>query len=664
MNNFPLFLPKGRIILEKYKIIKLLEKNNIIAIYLGQNIFTNDLFTIKIEHKIQRKKGLLESESNILNILKNIGIPKIKEMGYYDSRTFISIQAKLGLTLSEIFDKFNRCFNIKDITLIALQILERIKYIHSINIIHCNISPDNLYLDFSKFQNVIYLTNFTYAIKYYRNNETKNDNKNIDNINLIFSSINSMKGIKIHKKDDLESLGYILIYFLKGRLPWEILAYEPYIIYEEKKRKICQIKKNYSIDKLSERIPEEFKLFMKYIRNLKSNEEIDYNYCFKLFYDVFNKNNIINDGIFSWYQEKRYSKKNIRSMSYYKHLWQIKFMKRKTSMNIIYDKPKLDNNTISNIINLKKSNSSFLNIYNNKYLNEKNITFIYKKKIKGISLITKYDKDYSIEGEIDTEEKITTFKRKKAKRIIKNITINNSFIKQTIFESKCKTLVNSNKKSTNSLQSAKDCKILYTDYFIKQIPFIRGKNKKNENVLKPKILNRTLRTSNVSLTKIKKGNKLNVNYLFNKKDLFKAKLKEIKLSRNINPNPLNKRNNNILHFHNLTESNSKSNFAKKEIKNKNYTIINNSIYKLNVIQNISRIYVSKSFLEEKAKSKSNNRYNIPKKVFPNNNFKKVNEGKTKNLILKIKEIKKQNKDNKQKAKNEKEYFCNDYYLIK
>ena len=64
------------------------------------------------------------------------------------------------MSLSEIFDKYFRGFNIKDITMIAIQILERIKSIHSKNIIHHNINPDNLYIDFSKFQNVIYLNNF------------------------------------------------------------------------------------------------------------------------------------------------------------------------------------------------------------------------------------------------------------------------------------------------------------------------------------------------------------------------------------------------------------------------------------------------------------------------------------------------------------------------
>ena len=98
MNNFPFHLTKGKILLEKYKIIKFIEKDNFIQIILCKDIFTNELFIIKIEQKlIHKKKGILETESYFLNKLKSIiGIPKLYQIGYYNPKTIISIQASLG----------------------------------------------------------------------------------------------------------------------------------------------------------------------------------------------------------------------------------------------------------------------------------------------------------------------------------------------------------------------------------------------------------------------------------------------------------------------------------------------------------------------------------------------------------------------------------------
>jgi hypothetical protein len=75
-----------------------------------------------------------------------------------------------------------------------------------------------------------------------------------------------MNGIKIYKKDDLESLGYLLLFLLKGGLPWELLSFNLDITNEEKTREIFQIKKYHPLDILYEGIPEEFKLYINYIK--------------------------------------------------------------------------------------------------------------------------------------------------------------------------------------------------------------------------------------------------------------------------------------------------------------------------------------------------------------------------------------------------------------
>ena len=144
----------------------------------------------------------------------------------------------LGPTLSHLFIKYLGKFPVKDIAMISIQILERIKFIHSKSIIHCDIRPNNFSLGLGRFQNIIYITDFNSA-KRYRNKNTLEHNKfrvsnNFDG-NFIFSSVNALRGVELSRRDDLESLGYMLIYFLKGNLPWEhVKSLNNY----EKKRKI------------------------------------------------------------------------------------------------------------------------------------------------------------------------------------------------------------------------------------------------------------------------------------------------------------------------------------------------------------------------------------------------------------------------------------------
>lgn len=369
-------LIKKNIIFGKYQITKTIDKRNNLQVYEGKNISSGELLLMKFEQKSdKKKKGILETELHFLNQLKSPGFPEIKKIGYFENN-IVSIQPLLGQSLSQLFNKFYGNFKIKDITMIAIQILERIKYIHSQNILYCDISPNNFSIGIGRFQNIIYMTNFFYAKVYTKkdNIEHIKFNKSNNNIgNYIYSSINALRGIELSRRDDLESLGYMLIYFLKGELPWENIKCSDKT---EKKRKIYQKKKNYDISKLCDEIPEEFKLYLNYVKSLKFTEEPDYNYCFSLFYGIFKKMNIINDGIFSWFQEKKEENQN-KIKQFYNKLWYNKSINKNTSTcSIINSSKNNDKDIMSNpeIKSITKSNSCLLNIHNSIYyiLNNKN----------------------------------------------------------------------------------------------------------------------------------------------------------------------------------------------------------------------------------------------------------------------------------------------------
>ena len=135
----------------------------------------------------------------------------------------------------------------------------------------------------------IYLLDFGLSKKY-RSSKTKKHfpfvqkNKLIGNAR--YSSINALEGGTQSRRDDLESLGYVLIYFLKGKLPWQNILIKNK---EERYHKIKEIKVNIDSDILCSDCPEEFCEYIIYVKNLKYEEDPDYDFIKNLFINILNK---------------------------------------------------------------------------------------------------------------------------------------------------------------------------------------------------------------------------------------------------------------------------------------------------------------------------------------------------------------------------------------
>lgn len=261
----------------------------------------------KLAIKIERKPCLLQlkHEYMVYKRLERPGTPQVYEYGkieFENSYVNCMTMELLGLSLEKLFTKLNRKFSLKTVLMIGKSALLRIQVMHHKHLIHRDIKPDNFITD--KKLSKIYLIDYGLS-KEYRNPKTlihrpiKLD-KNLTGT-ARYASLNTHNGIEQSRRDDLESLGFMLVYFLKGRLPWQGLKAETK---GEKYAKIKAVKNETSIFELCEDLPNEIYLFLIHVRNLSYDECPDYAYLESILESGLRSRGYEDDGIFDWNEKE------------------------------------------------------------------------------------------------------------------------------------------------------------------------------------------------------------------------------------------------------------------------------------------------------------------------------------------------------------------------
>lgn len=207
----------------------------------------------------------------------------------------------LGPSLRGLFEKMNLKFTIKTVMQLAQQMIQRLEAIHSKGIINRDIKPDNFLMGRkgSPGEKVLYMIDFGLAKSYYQDDEDGNPTKNhiargkSDFLigTLRYCSINAHELVTLSRRDDLEPVGYALVYLAKGRLPWQGQTGDDV----QRQAKIHQIKKRTTTKRLCEELPECFAAYVDYVRTkLTFKQTPDYGYLVNLFkegYEEEDKNN-------------------------------------------------------------------------------------------------------------------------------------------------------------------------------------------------------------------------------------------------------------------------------------------------------------------------------------------------------------------------------------
>lgn len=206
----------------------------------------------------------------------------------------------LGPSLEDLFNYCGRRFQLKTVLMLADQLLSRLEYVHTKSFIHRDVKPDNFLIGLGKRQSVIHVIDFGLAKKYRDPRSHQHipyrENKNLTGT-ARYASINTHIGIEQSRRDDLESLGYVLMYFIRGSLPWQGLKANTK---KQKYERIMDRKMSTSTEQLCKGYATEFRSYFEYCRSLRFEDRPDYAYLKRLFKELFYRKGFQYDNMFDW----------------------------------------------------------------------------------------------------------------------------------------------------------------------------------------------------------------------------------------------------------------------------------------------------------------------------------------------------------------------------
>ncbi|KAH7823467.1 putative Casein kinase [Monocercomonoides exilis] len=268
-------------------------------IYRGINLITREEVAVKIERDTAPQPQLA-MEAKLYQLLRScLGFPKLYYYGEENGYRCLVMEL-LGPSIEEVYARCGRIFCLKTVLMLADQAITRLEQLHSKAYVHRDIKPDNFVLGRYRRETIVHMIDLGLA-KRYCDPKTNvhlpyRDKKGITGT-VRYASINTHRGIEQSRRDDMESLGYMLVYLMRGHLPWQGVRAQTRKL---KYIRIGDVKMQTTADELCKYCPEEFSAYINYVKSLSYESKPDYQFCRDLFLSLMMKEGYITDSVFEW----------------------------------------------------------------------------------------------------------------------------------------------------------------------------------------------------------------------------------------------------------------------------------------------------------------------------------------------------------------------------
>ncbi|KNZ62131.1 uncharacterized protein VP01_130g9 [Puccinia sorghi] len=287
----------------QYRVLKKIGGGTFGELYLGQNLETGEQVAIKLE-SVKAAFSLLAHEAQVYRCVGNglVGIPyaSLRWFGVQHGYNALVLDL-LGPSLEDLFNLCGRRFSLKTVLLLSEQLLCRVEQLHSRGFLHRDIKPENFLVGLRGGESqVVHMIDFGLS-KRYRDPLTQEHIGYVEKKTLTgtarYASLSTHRGIEQSRRDDLASVGYMLVYFMRGSLPWQGLKGETK---QHRHEKIRALKESMPVDVLCQGLPTEFHFLLNYANELRFLDKPDYSLIRSRFRELFIRNAFAYDRIFDW----------------------------------------------------------------------------------------------------------------------------------------------------------------------------------------------------------------------------------------------------------------------------------------------------------------------------------------------------------------------------
>lgn len=273
---------KSQVINNQFIIGRKLGEGSYGTLRLGKNGDTKEHVAIKFE-RMDHETPTLLLEFQFYKAVK--GAPNFPSIYYFGKHQQynVLIMELLGPSLENLFTQRNHSFTEKTIINIMIQLIEMMRVMHRRSIIYRDVKPENFLVgNNSETENTVHIVDFGLA-KFYKDDDGNHiayrEDKGVIGT-ARYMSTNAHEGKETSRRDDLEAIGYVGLYFQTGgKLPWQGLHVEG--SQKRKYRKIGEVKKSCleNSDSLEELCQGKayFVRYFKDVKLLRFAEEPDYN---------------------------------------------------------------------------------------------------------------------------------------------------------------------------------------------------------------------------------------------------------------------------------------------------------------------------------------------------------------------------------------------------
>jgi len=275
------------IVASRFRLIKRIGKGSFGVAYESLDLLTNERIAIKLERKREDRRSSQSAAVNTreITILEKLEkcarVPRLIWHGQYKQYRVMALELQ-GMNLSDLYDICDRQFSLKTAIYILIECIYCMEDIHCKGIVHRDIKPQNFIVNRDPTSNKLYVIDFGLS-SWFKTSVGGHIPFN-DQCSPVgtarYASINNHKGVHQTRRDDLESIGYMIVFFLKKELPWQGMR-EPRRV--KKWRKIQQKKESVSCYDLTQGLPNEFTFYLETVKKLGYDEKPDYKKLIRVF---------------------------------------------------------------------------------------------------------------------------------------------------------------------------------------------------------------------------------------------------------------------------------------------------------------------------------------------------------------------------------------------